>query len=209
MKHKINRISEDAMLSKMLELGMIKPTEFGYVQAYDEDGRLWSKKRASMTLSIEFGYRANAHHVSTGFMKKFNKLSEEHMIRWEWLKNDSRVLPPKQNKRRECETDLGFDSERCSVLMRLNIQKRWLRIEKIEDEDRKRQFIDRYRDFLKKHHPEIFPDLNPVDPSRQTESLESILATSASFFGSFSNHHRYDYDQYCKSDDQTLDEYRY
>lgn len=195
MKQRIHRISEDAMLSKMLELGMIKKTDFGYVQAYDEDGRIWSKKRASMTLSIQFGYRANAHHVSTGFLKKFNKVSEEHMIRWEWLKNDPRALPPKQNKRRECELELGFDTERCPLFLRLNIQKRWLRVNKIEDEDKRKEFIDRYRNFLKRHHPEIFPELNPVKSTRQIESLESILATSGALFNRFSNCNCYYDDQ--------------
>jgi len=203
MKQRIHRISEDAMLSKMLELGMIKKVDCGYVQAYDEDGRLWSKKRASMTLSIEFGYRPKAHHVSTGFMKKFNKLSEEHMIRWEWLKHDSRVLPPRQNRRRECELDLGFDNERCPLFLRLNIQKRWLRVNKIEDLDKRKMLIDRYRSFLKRHHPEIFPELNPVEPTRQIESLESILATSGALF---SNHSCDYYDKYCERYDEALNE---
>ena len=192
------------MLSKMLELGMIKKVDCGYVQAYDEDGRIWSKKRASMTLSIEFGYRAKAHHVSTGFMKKFNKLSEEHMIHWEWLKHDSRVLPPRQNRRRECELDLGFDTERCPLFLRLNIQKRWLRVNKIEDLDKRKEFIDRYRNFLKRHHPEIFPELNHVEPTRQIESLESILATSGALFNRFSNCNCDDYSYNCERYDEAL-----
>ena len=201
MKHRINRIHEDAMLSKMLELGMIKKVDCGYVQAYDEDGRIWSKKRASRTLSIEFGYSVTPHHVSTGFMKKFDKLSEEHMIRWERMEHDSRALPPRQNKRRECELDLGFDPERCPEYQRSNIQKRWLKIEKIKDEEKRRQFIDRYRDFLKRKYPEIYPELNHVEPSRQIESLESILATSGALF---SNNNGYRYDQYCERYDEAL-----
>lgn len=187
MDHKVKRITEDEMLSKMLELGMIKPVDFGYVQAYDEDGRIWSKTRASMTLSIVFGYKATAHHVSTGFMKKFNKVSEEHLIKWERMDHDPRALPNRQNKRRDCEFNLQFDPDRCPLSIRLSIQKHWLKISKIEDEEKKRRSIERYRGYLKKKHPEIFPDLNPVEQSRQIESLESILATSGALFNRFTN----------------------
>lgn len=183
MDHKIKRITEDEMLNKMLELGMIKEVDFGYVQAYDEDGRLWSKTRASMRLSIEFGYKPTAHHVSTGFLKKFNKVSEEHLIKWERLDHDSRALPRRQNKRRECEFSLGFDTDLCPLFIRLSIQKHWLKISKIEDEEKKSQAIAHYRSYLKKKHPEIYPEFNPVVPTRQTESLESILATSGALFG--------------------------
>lgn len=187
MNHSINRITEDEMLSKMLELGMIKQVDFGYVQAYDEDGRIWSKTRASMRLSIEFGYKATAHHVSTAFRKKFNKLSEEHLIKWERMDHDPRALPNRRNKRRECEFSLGFDTDLCPTLLRDNIQKHWLKINKTEDEEKKRHLIDHYRSFLKRKHPEIYPELNPVVPTRQTESLESILATSGALFNRFSN----------------------
>lgn len=202
MDHKIKRITEDEMLNKMLELGMIKPVDFGYVQAYDEDGRIWSKTRAAMTLAIEFGYKANAHHVSTGFMKKFNKLSEEHLIKWERMDHDPRALPNRQNKRRDCEFNLGFDPDRCPLLTRLSIQKHWLKISKIQNEEKKRQSIAHYRSYLRMKHPEIYPELNHVEPTRQIESLESILATSGALFNRFSNCDcNYD-DQYGQSYDE-------
>lgn len=204
MDHKIKRITEDEMLNKMLELGMIKEVDFGYVQAYDEDGRIWSKTRASMTLSIVFGYKASAHHVSTGFLKKFNKVSEEHLIKWERMDHDPRAIPNRRNKRRDCEFNLGFDTERCPLSIRLSIQKHWLKISKIENEEKKRLSIDHYRRYLKIKHPEIFPDLNPVESTRQTESLESILATSGALFNRFSNCNcDYDY-KYGQSYDEAL-----
>lgn len=192
------------MLSKMLELGMIKKVDCGYVQAYDEDGRLWSKTRASMRLSIEFGYRANAHHVTTAFRKKFNKMSEENLIKWEILVHDSRTLPPRRNKRRDCEFELGFDNDLCPTLLRLNIQKHWLKINKTEDEEKKRHLIDHYRSFLKRKHPEIYPELNQVEPTRQLESLESILATTGALFNRFSNCDSYDNCEYCQRYDEAL-----
>lgn len=208
MRHKINKITEDEMLSKMIGLGMIKKVDFGYVQAYDDDGRLWSKTRAAMTLYIEFGYKETAHHVSTGFMKKFNKVSEENLIKWERLVHDSRTLPNRRNKRRDCEFDLGFDTDLCPIPLRLNIQKHWLKINQIEDEEKKRYRIEHYRILLRRKHPEIFPDFNQVEPTRQTESLESILATSGALFRNFSNGNCYDYDHNGQSYDEALNEYR-
>lgn len=211
--HKIKEITEDEMLSKMIELGMIKKVEFGYVQAYDEDFRIWSKTRASMTLYKLFGYRGSAHHVSTAFMKKFEKVSEENLIKWERLVHDPRTLPHRRNKRRDCEFDLGFDTDLCPIPLRLNIQKHWLKLEKIEDKERKRRLIEHYRILLMRKHPEIFPDFNQVEPTRQTESLESILATSCALFnfvfnfgnfGNFSNHNCYDYEHNGQSYDQRL-----
>lgn len=45
---------------------------------------------------------------------------------------------------------------------------------------------------------------NPVVPTRQTESLESILATSGALFNRFSNCDCYYDDHYSQSDDETL-----
>ena len=204
-RHKSERISEDDMLNKMLELGMIVKSDCGYVASYKEDLGLWSRNRASKVLSEEFGYRRRTHHTPIAFMKKFNRVCEENMIKWpKGSGGDRRFYPQLFYSVYDAEEAFGIDLDKCDRTLRVRIGKRWSKIQRINVD--KQAAIERYRKTLMAKNPEIF--VNPkCHRSDQTSVFqpEDIVLVS----GMLQSYHNCYYDDhYGKSYDETLNEDR-
>lgn len=205
-RHKSDRISEDDMLSKMLELGMIVKSDSGYVASYKEDLSLWSRRKASKVLSEEFGYRRRTHHTPVAFLRKFDRVSKENLIKWpEGCGGDRRFYPRLCYSVYDAEETLGIDLNKCDRTLRLRIGKRWSKIQRINVD--KQAAIERYRQTLMTKNPEIFVNTkfhhSDQTSSFQPEDMSQVLQS----LSPFSYSHRYDNHEDSKSYDETLNEY--
>lgn len=176
--------TNDELIDILVTKGIIKKDDLGYSAQYKEDGSMWSMKTTCRYLADMFGYSKKTNHVSAYLLHRFKKLCEEYLITYPKYKRGSRIYRPRIYSRLDHICDMSrVDRDLIPTEDLVEISRRYGKILKIKDEERKNlrthKFIDWVRD---KYSFAIIKDLNGEHSSHQgqtktsrPEDIESIV----------------------------------